>query len=152
MQSDPRRSPEPAHRANAVLIHLPRLYEVALIDASLRGALIGTRKLVEIELGEQVRLRVLTERGNQAFEVEARVAHRAEIGIGLEFDTVDQHARRSLQRLIGTDRSAGDPAARTLGDLIEAHCYALLASEALAPRPAQGADHAFSTVRAYAAD
>ncbi len=75
MQNDSRLFSRPPYRASAVLIHLPYLYEVTLIDISVHGALVGPMGNVEIGVGDQTRLRVLTEKGNQAFEVEALVAH-----------------------------------------------------------------------------
>jgi PilZ domain len=110
-----------AHRASAVLICLPQLYEVALTDISAHGALVETRGKVEIEPGDRTRLRVLTEKGNQAFEVEALVVHCWELGFGLEIDAIDHHARRGLQRLIGTNSGGPQAAERTLSDLIAAN-------------------------------
>jgi len=124
-----------AHRASAVLICLPQLYEVALIDISAHAALVETRGKVEIKPGDRARLRVLTEKGNQAFEVEALVVHRSELGIGLELDTIDHHASCGLQRLIGMNSGGLDLSARTLPDLIEANFCANTAPAVARTRP-----------------
>src|SRR3972149_10770568 len=96
MQNDPRLFSRFPYRANAVLIRLPHLYEVTLIDISAHGALVGMKGNAEIRVGDQTRLRVLTEKGYQAFEVEALVAHRSEQGIGLEIGSL-RHPPRNTQ-------------------------------------------------------
>jgi hypothetical protein len=110
-----------AYRANAVLIRLPRLYEVTLIDISAHGALVKSKGNVEIVVGDQTRLRALTEKGNQAFEVEALVAHRSEQGVGLEFGCIDHHARNTLYRLIEMNLGTLDLASRSLPALLKAN-------------------------------
>ncbi len=114
MQDDPRLSSRFPCRAKAVLICLPHLYEVTLIDVSVHGVLVGPKGNVEIGVGDHARLRVLTERGNHAFEIEARVVHRSEQGVGLEIHSVDHHARSSLCRLIEASPGALDVASRSL--------------------------------------
>ena len=133
MQAGDRRHSRPPHCFGAVLIHLPRLYELALLDISLHAALLAPGERVEVGLGEATRLRVLTRRGNQACEVQAVIAYRSERGIGLEIDASEQPAMRSLQRLIGVDLVLGDRlGSRSLADLIEAN----LGAAALTPAPA----------------
>ena len=119
MQSDRRRFSRFPYHANAVLIHLPRLYEATLIDISVHGALVGPKGNVETRIGDKTRLRVLTEKGNQAFEVEAFVVHRSEQGIGLEIDSIDEHAKSGLRRLIEMNLGTLDLASRTLPVLLE---------------------------------
>jgi hypothetical protein len=63
----------------------------------------------------------LTERGNQAFEVEALVAHRSEQGIGLEFGCIDHHAKNTLYRLIEMNLGTLDLASRSLPALLKAN-------------------------------
>ena len=121
MQVDPRLCSRFPHRAHAVLIHLPHLYEVTLIDISEHGVLVEPKGNVGIAIGDQTRLRVLTEKGNQAFEVEAIVAHRSEQGIGLDINSIDHHARNSLRRLVEAKLGTEELASRTLPVLIEAN-------------------------------
>ena len=121
MQNDLRLCSRFPYRANAVLIHLPRLYEVTLIDISVHGALVGLKGNAEIRVGDHTRLRVLTEKGNQAFEVEALVAHRSELGIGVEINSIDCHAKNALHRLIEFNLGTQDLASRTLSVLLKAH-------------------------------
>jgi hypothetical protein len=118
MQNDARVFSRFPYRANAVLIRLPYLYEVTLIDISAHGALVGLRGNVEIRVGDQTRLRVLTEKGNRAFEVEALVAHRSEQLIGVEIGSIDRHALDTLHRLIEMNLGTLDLAARTLPALL----------------------------------
>ena len=118
MQNDPRQLSKFPYRANAVLIHLPQLYEVSLIDISEHGALVGAKGNVEIRVGDKTRLRVLTEKGNQAFEVEAFVVHRAAQRIGLEIDSIDHHARSTLRRLIEINLGTPEMASRNLPALL----------------------------------
>ncbi|MFA5914576.1 MAG: PilZ domain-containing protein [Burkholderiales bacterium] len=120
MQNDARRFSRFSARADAVLVCLPRIYEGTLIDISEQGALLRLDGKVEIQLGDQTRLRVLTAKGNQAFEVRARLAYRSGQNIGLQIDIVDQYAKGSLYRLIGMRPDAADLAARSLPDLIDA--------------------------------
>ena len=121
MQNDPRLFSRFPYCANAVLIHLPRLYEVTLIDISVHGVLVGLKGSAEIRVGDQTRLRVLTEKGNQAFEVEALVAHRSEQGIGLEISSIDHHAKSRLHRMIENNLGTPDLASRTLPVLLKAN-------------------------------
>jgi hypothetical protein len=121
MQNDPRLFSRFSYRANAVLIRLPRIYDVTLIDISVHGALVGLKGDAEIGVGDQTRLRVLTEKGNQAFEVEALVVHRSEQGIGLEIDAIDHHAKSTLHRLIEMNLGTLDLASRTLPALLKAN-------------------------------
>jgi hypothetical protein len=97
---------------------LPDLYEVTLIDISEHGALLGPKKNVRIGIGDQTRLRLLTQKGNQAFEVDAFVWHRSEEGIGLEFYSIDQHAKSSLRRLIEMNLGTLELASRSLPNLL----------------------------------
>ena len=120
MQNDARLFSRLSWCADAVLICLPRIYEATLIDISEQGALLRRDGEVDIEIGAQTRLRVLTQKGNQAFEVHGRLAYRSGRNIGLQIDIVDQYARGSLRRLIGMRPDAADLAARSLPDLIEA--------------------------------
>jgi hypothetical protein len=124
MQNDLRRFSGFPYRANAVLIRLPHLYEVTLIDISVHGALVGLKGNAEIMVGDQTRLRVLTERGNQAFEVEALVAYRLEQDIGLKMSFIDHHANRTLHRLIEMKLGNPDLASRTLPILLKANFFA----------------------------
>ena len=122
MQIASQPSPTQAGRCGAVLIKLPRLYEAALIDISLRAALLEPNERFEGGVGEPMRLRVLTERGNQACEVQAVIAYRSELGIGLAIDVSERNAMRSLYRQTGgyfalTDRLAE----RSLAELVEAY-------------------------------
>lgn len=119
------------YRANAVLVCLPRLYDVALIDISMYGALIGFEGNAEIRPGEQAPLRVLTEKGNQAFEVQARVAHRAGSRIALAIDVTDRHTRGLLQHLLGAGANALNLASRSLSELIDANGGARGRSQAI---------------------
>jgi hypothetical protein len=70
---------------------------------------------------------VLTEKGNQAFEVEAFVWHRSAEGIGLEFYSIDQHAKSALRRLIEMNLGTLDLATRTLPALLKANFSAVAA-------------------------
>jgi hypothetical protein len=124
MQDDPRPVPGFPYHADAVLICLPQLCEVTLIDISMHGALVWPKGNVEIKVGDKVRLRVLTEKGNQAFEVQALVAHRTERIIGLEISAVDHHAMGTLRRLIGIDSGTPDLASRTLPVLLKSNLRA----------------------------
>jgi hypothetical protein len=121
MRNDSRLFAAFPYRANAVLICLPRLYDVALIDISMHAALIAFEGTAEIRPGDQAPLRVLTEKGNQAFEVPARVAHRTGSRIALAIGVIDRHTRGSLQRLLGAGSSAPDLASRSLSELIDAN-------------------------------
>lgn len=121
MQSDRRRIARFPYHANAVSIRLPRLYEVTLIDISVHGALVGLKENAEIRVGDRTRLRVLTEKGNQAFEVETFVVHRSEQRIGLEIDSIDHYAKSTLHRLIETNLGTPDLASRTLPVLLKAN-------------------------------
>ena len=121
MQSAPRQTSKFQHRANAVLIHLPRIDEVLLIDISEHGVLVEAKNALEIGIGDQIRLRVLTEKGNRAFEVDARVAHRSEQGIGLEINSIDRNAKSTLCRLIGMSPGNLDLASRSLPALLKAN-------------------------------
>jgi hypothetical protein len=103
------------------LISLPHLWEVTLIDMSVHGALVWLKGNVEIKVGDETRLRVLTEKGNQAFEVEALVAHRSERIVGLEISAIDHHASGTLHRLIETNLGNPDLALRTLPVLLKAN-------------------------------
>ena len=137
MQNDPRLFSRFPYRANAVLIRLPHLYEVTLIDISAHGALVGMKGNAEIRVGDQTRLRVLTEKGYQVFEVEALVAHRSEQGIGLEIGSIDHHARNTLHRLIEMNLGTLDLAARSLPALLKANFSRLrLSSQFLRATPA----------------
>jgi hypothetical protein len=118
MQSNPQLCSRFPYRANAVLIRLPRIYEATLIDISVHGALVRLENDVEIGIGDQTRLRVLTERGNQAFEVDAVVVHRSEQGIALEINAIDHHALSTLHRLIEMNLGTVDLATRTLPVLL----------------------------------
>jgi hypothetical protein len=106
------------YRANAVLIRLPHIYEATLIDISVHGALVQLANDAEVRIGDQTRLRVLTEKGNQAFEVDAVVVHRSERGTGLEISAIDHHALSTLHRLIEMNLGAAELAARTLPALL----------------------------------
>ena len=119
MRDDPRLFSRFPYRANAVLICLPQLCEVTLIDISAHGALVGLKGNAEIRVGDQIRLRGLTERGNKAFEVEALVAHRPEQGIGLEIGSIDHHARNTLHRLIEMNLGTPNLTSRTLPALLK---------------------------------
>jgi len=132
MQSDSRLFSRFPYRANAVLICLPHLYEVTLIDISERGVLVGPDGNVGIGIGDQTRLRVLTEKGNQAFEVEALVAHRSEQGIGLAINAIDRHAKNTLQRMIEMNLGTPDLALRTLPALLRENFSARTAYPACA--------------------
>jgi len=124
MQDDTRLATRFACRAEAVLIHLPRLYEATLIDISMHGVLVELKGSVEIKVGDQARLRVLNENGNQAFELDTLVAHREEQRIGLAIDAIDRHAQSWVQRLIAAQKGAADLATRTLPALLEANFLA----------------------------
>ena len=121
MQDEPRLVSGFPYRANAVLICLPHLWEATLIDISLHGALVWIKGNVEIRVGDETRLRVLTEKGNQAFEAEALVAHRAQHIVGLEISAIDHHATSALQRLTGMNPNFPDLASRTLPVLLQAN-------------------------------
>lgn len=121
MQDDARLIARFPCRTNAVLIYLPRLYEATLIDISLHGALVGLKGAADIGVGDQARLRVLNDKGNQAFEVDTLVAHRSEQGIGLAINAIDRHAESWVQRLIAGNPGAPALAARTLPALLEAN-------------------------------
>jgi hypothetical protein len=127
MQNDLRLLSRFPYCANAELIRLPHLYDVTLIDISEHGALLGPKGNVNIGVGDQTRLRVLTEKGNQAFEVEAFVWHRSAEGIGLEFYSIDQHAKSALRRLIEMNLGTLDLATRTLPALLKANFSAVAA-------------------------
>jgi hypothetical protein len=142
MQNDPRLRSTFPYRANAVLIHLPRLYEVTLIDISVHGVLVAPNCNAEIGVGDQARLRVLTEKGNQAFEVEAVVVHRSEQGIGLEIKAIDDHAKSSVRRLIETSLGNLDLASRSLPVLLEANFSAYPTGATGRARPGYGSGHA----------
>jgi hypothetical protein len=92
---------------------------VTLIDISLHGVLVELNSNAEIGAGDQARLRVLTEKGNQAFEIDALVAHRLGQFIGLEISAIDHHARSTLRQLIEMNLGTLEPAARTLPALLE---------------------------------
>ena len=124
MQDDPRLFSRFPYRANAVLICLPHLCEVTLIDISVHGALVWLKGNVDIKVGDETRLRVLTEKGNQAFEVQALVAHRSEHIVGLEISAIDHHAMGTLHRLIGMNLGTPDLALRTLPVLLKANSAA----------------------------
>jgi hypothetical protein len=119
MQKGTRQFSRFPYHAVAVLIRLPRLDEVTLIDVSLHGVLVALNTAAEIRTGEQTRLRVLTERGNQSFEVEALVAHRSGQFVGLEISSIDQHARDILRQLIEMNLGAPELATRTLPALLD---------------------------------
>ncbi len=121
MQSVSRLSSRFPYRASAVLIRLPHLYEVSLIDVSLHGVLVGLDGHADIGSGDQLRLRVLTEKGNQACEIEVVVAHRSERLIGLEIGSIDSHARNTLRQLIEMNLGTLELAARTLPVLLKAN-------------------------------
>jgi hypothetical protein len=121
MQSDLRRHSRFPYRAKAELIRLPHLYEVTLIDISEHGVLIMSSAKTRIEIGDQIRLRLLTEKGNQAFEVEALVAHRSEELVGLEISSIDCHARITLRQLIQMNLGTPELASRTLPALLKAN-------------------------------
>lgn len=118
MQNGTRLVPRFPYRANAMLIRLPRMYEVTLIDISAHGALVALQGNVEFKIGDQIRLRLLTEKGYQALEAAALVVHRSEQGIGLEIGPIDRHARNTLHRLIEMNLGTADLAARTLPALL----------------------------------
>lgn len=109
------------YRASAVLIRLPRLYEVTLIDVSLHGVLVALDGHADIGAGDTLRLRILTERGNQACEVETLVVHRSDGLIGLEIISLDSHARNTLRQLIEMNLGPLELAARTLPVLLKAN-------------------------------
>jgi hypothetical protein len=121
MQDDPRLIPGLTCHANAALIRLPHLCEATLIDISMHGALVWLQGIVDIKVGDEARLRVLTERGNHAFEVQALVAHRCERIVGLEISAIDQHSRGSLQRMIGINPDTPDLASRSLPVLLKSN-------------------------------
>ncbi len=124
MQDEPRLLPGLPYSANAVLICLPHLCEVTLIDISVHGALVWIKGNVEIRVGDETRLRVLTEKGNQAFEAQALVAHRSQHIAGLEISAIDDHAKGTLQRLIGMNPNSPDLASRTLPVLLKENAAA----------------------------
>jgi hypothetical protein len=97
------------------------LYEATLIDISMCGVLVELKGSVDIEVGDQARLRVLNGNGNQAFELDTLVVHRSEQGIGLAVNAIDRHAQSGVQRLIGSGPGAPALAARTLPALLEAN-------------------------------
>lgn len=132
MQNDPRLLSRFPYCANAELIRLPNLYEVTLIDISEHGALLGPKGNVNIGVGDQTRLRVLTEKGNQAFEVGAVVAHRSEQLIGLEINAIDHHAKSTLRRMIEMNLGTPNLATRSLPVLLKANFSA-------SPAPSGGA-------------
>ncbi len=121
MQDNPRQFARFPRRASAVLIRLPYLYEVTLIDISEHGVLVGLEEDAEIKVGDETRLRVLTQKGNHTFEVEALVAYRSDRSIGLEISAIDHHARSALHRLIEAHLGTLDLAARFLPALLEAN-------------------------------
>ena len=123
MQNDLRRHSRFPYSAKAELIRLPHLYEVTLIDISEHGVLIRSNAKTRIAVGDQIRLRLLTEKGNQAFEVEALVAHRSEEIAGLEISSIDRHARRSLHQLIQMNLGTPELASRTLATLLQANLF-----------------------------
>lgn len=125
MQSVSRQASRFPYRASAVLIRLPRLYEVTLIDVSLHAVLVALDKHADIGAGDQLRLRILTERGNQACEVVGLVAHRSEGLIGLEIRSIDSHARNTLRQLIEMNLGTLELAARTLPALLKANSSAV---------------------------
>ena len=121
MQSVSRQPSRFPYRASAVLICLPHLYEVTLIDVSLHGVLVGLDGHAEIGAGDRLRLRILTEKGNQACEVETLVVHRSEGQIGLEIRSIDCHARNTLRQLIEMNLGTLELAVRTLPALLKAN-------------------------------
>jgi len=121
MQDDTRPAARFPCRADAVLIHLPRLYDATLIDISMHGVLVELKGSVDIKVGDQARLRVLNDKGNQAFELDTLVAHSSEQGIGLAINAIDRHAQSWVQRLIGGRSGAPALAARTFPALLEAN-------------------------------
>ena len=121
MQDDPQQCSRFPNCAKAVLIRLPHLYEATLIDISVHGAVVGLKGNAEIGVGDQTRLRVLTEKGNQAFEVGALVAYRSGQGIGLEINSIDHHAKSTLYRMIAINSGTLDLAVRALLVLLEAN-------------------------------
>jgi hypothetical protein len=94
---------------------------------------------VEIDAGEQTRLRVLTERGNQAFEVETQVGHHSNRLIGLEINAIDHHAKRTLQRMIEMNLGASDLATRRLHDLLTEYFSLTPAHSAVRAHAVKGA-------------
>jgi hypothetical protein len=124
MQIEPRLRSTFRYRASAVLVDLPHLYEAVLIDISEHGVLAELKENADITLGDRTLLRVLTEKGNQAFEVQALVVHRSGQIVGLEIHCIDRHARSILHRLIETDQGAPNLAARTFPVLLRANLSA----------------------------
>jgi hypothetical protein len=119
MQGGPRQGSRFSYQANAVLIRLPRLDEVTLIDISLHGAIVALNANAEVGAGDQARLRVLTDKGNQAFEVDALVVHRSGQFLGLEISSIDHHAKGILRQLIEMNLGAVELATRTLPILLQ---------------------------------
>jgi len=121
MQDDPRSYSGFPYHTNAILICLPHICEATLVDVSAHGALVSIETNAAIRVGDEARLRVLTDKGNHAFEVDALVAHRSGRLVGLAFNAMDQHAKNTLHRLIGMN--LGDPefAARSLQVLLNAN-------------------------------
>jgi len=132
MQDDTRLFSRLPYNARAVLVCLPRLCEVRLIDISEHGVLAGAMGYVGVGVGDQTRLRVLTEKGNQAFEVGAVVAHRSEQLIGLEINAIDHHAKSTLRRMIEMNLGTPNLATRSLPVLLKANFSA-------SPAPSGGA-------------
>jgi len=124
MTSEPHLHSRLHYGTNAELICLPHLYEVMLIDISEHGALLGSKQNVRFGIGDQTRLRLLTQKGNQAFEVDAFVWHRSEQGIGIEFYSIDQYAKRRLRELIEMNLGAMDLASRSLPNLLRQNFFA----------------------------
>lgn len=142
MQPDPRPFCRFPFRADAVLIRLPHIYEAALIDISEHGVLVEAKANSGIGVGDQIRLRVLSEKGNQAFEVEALVAHLSEQGIGLEIDCIDRHAKSTVHRLIEMNLGTLDLAARTLPILLKENVSVSPARSTVRAQPRCGANAA----------
>jgi hypothetical protein len=130
MQADSQHLSRFPYRPSAELICLPRLYRVTLIDISEHGVLVGATQSVGIAVGDEARLRLLTEKGNQAFELQARVAHRSGLDIGLEFVSIDRHARSTLRRMIEMNLGMPELASRSLPAMLHANLLAASTSPA----------------------
>ncbi len=88
MELERRRYSRSPFHANAMLITPAHEHSVTLVDISEHGVLIQQKESVDVEIGDQIKLRVLTENGGGTFEAEALVVRRADAHIGLEISAL----------------------------------------------------------------
>ncbi len=84
MEIERRRFSRSPFHANAVLVTAAREHPVTLVDISEHGVLVQQKERVDIDIGDQIKLRVLTENGGGTFEASALVVRRADQHIALE--------------------------------------------------------------------